>query len=161
MNSRLPRRYKRLRNLNCELKMTAFATSAKAQPLPKALTAPSREDRIRLARMLTTLLEQWELPIRAQCDLLGLNARNRSSIYRYRRGRPVPANIDQLDRVGLLFAIHARLQTLFPENRELAYAWMTRRNRAFGGQAPVAVVSSFGIAGLHMLNKYLHAACHA
>ena len=161
MNSQLHRLCKRLRNLNCELKMTAFATAANAQSMPKAPTAPSREDRARLARMLTTLFEHWQLPVRAQCDLLGLHVRNRSAIYRYRRGSPVPANRDQLDRVGLLFGIHARLQTLFPENRELAYGWMTRGTRAFGGQAHVAVVSSFGIAGLHMLNRYLHAACQA
>jgi hypothetical protein len=159
MNSRLHRLCKRLRNLNCELKMTAFATSGNAQPLPKAPTEPSRDDRIRLARMLTTLFEHWQLSVRAQCDLLGLHVRNRSAIYRYRLGSPVPASRDQLERVGLLFGIHARLQTLFPGNRDLAYAWMTRGNRAFDGQAPVAVASSYGIAGLHMLHKYLHAAC--
>jgi hypothetical protein len=47
---------------------------------------------------------------------------------------------------------------LFPHNRELAYAWMTSANRAFGGQAPAVVAGALGVAGLHMVGRYLDAA---
>jgi Protein of unknown function (DUF2384) len=134
------------------------STAAHEWSLRKAPAMPTRQERARLALMLTRMFEHWQLPVQVQCDLLGLNVRNRAALYRYRRGSPLPESRDQMDRVGLLMGIHARLQRLFPQNRELAYAWMTSANRAFGGQPPVKVAGTFGIVGLHMVGRYLDAA---
>ena len=60
-----------------------------------------------------------------------------------------------LERVGHLLAIHKKLRMLFPRNRDLAYAWMSTRNKAFGGRTPAEVVADSGFAGLLMVRSYL------
>ena len=40
-------------------------------------------------------------------------------------------------RFDLLLEIHACLRTLYPYDRELAYSWVTTKNKAFKGRAPL------------------------
>jgi len=68
--------------------------------------------------------------------LLGLSTTNRAALTRYRKGEPLASNRDLVERVGILMGIHRSLRLLFPHNRELAYSWMTQRNRAFDGMTP-------------------------
>jgi hypothetical protein len=112
-------------------------------------------DRGALAKMVMTLLDHWALSTEEQAALLGIAASNRASLTRYRRGEPMGTNRDQFERVGHLLAIHKNLRLLFPQNRELAYRWMTTRNRAFDHQTPVEVIKAFGFAGLLMVRGYL------
>lgn len=112
-------------------------------------------DRGALAKMVMTLLDHWALSTEDQAALLGIAASNRASLTRYRRGEPMGTNRDQFERVGHLLAIHKNLRLLFPQNRELAYRWMTTRNRAFDHQTPVEVIKAFGFAGLLMVRGYL------
>lgn len=127
--------------------------------LPLAPAVPTRQERAALALMLTKLLEHWRLPIKVQCALLGLDVRSKGRIYRYRRGRPISDHRDQLDRAALLLSIHKLLRTLFPQNQDLAYLWMSTTNRAFNGHAPVAIVQAYGIVGLQLVLRHLRSAC--
>jgi hypothetical protein len=113
------------------------------------------EDRGALARMVMTLLDHWKLSTEDQTALLGLSASNRATLSRYRKGEPIGANRDQYERVGHLLGIHKNLRLLFPQNRDLAYSWMTSRNRAFDNRTPVEVVKEWGFAGLLMVRGYL------
>ena len=90
-----------------------------------------------------------------QLALLGLAADNRAALSRYRKGEPLGANRDLLERAGHLLAIHKNLRLLFPHDRDLAYRWMTTRNRAFDNRTPVEVVREWGFAGLLMVRAYL------
>ncbi|NCV71541.1 MAG: DUF2384 domain-containing protein, partial [Betaproteobacteria bacterium] len=47
------------------------------------------------------------------------------------------------------------LRLLFPQNRDLAYRWMSTRNKAFDNLTPVEVVKEWGFAGLLMVRGYL------
>ncbi|MBU2719762.1 DUF2384 domain-containing protein, partial [Acidithiobacillus ferridurans] len=47
------------------------------------------------------------------------------------------------------------LRLLFPHDRDLAYQWMTTRNRAFDHRTPVEVVREWGFTGLLMVRAYL------
>ena len=58
-------------------------------------------------------------------------------------------------RVGHLLGIHKNLRLLFPQNRDLAYRWMSTRNKAFDNLTPVEVVKAWGFAGLLMVRAYL------
>ncbi|HCS14005.1 MAG TPA: hypothetical protein DIW28_09545, partial [Zetaproteobacteria bacterium] len=60
-----------------------------------------------------------------------------------------------LERVGHILAIHKNLRLIFPQDRDLAYAWMTSRNRAFEGRSPVEVIKDFGFLGMLMVRAYL------
>ena len=129
--------------------------------LPSVPAVPSRQERVALALalMLTKLLGHWKLPIKAQCALLGLHVRSKGRIYRYRRGSPISDHRDQLDRAALLLGIHKLLRTLFPQKRDIVYSWMSTRNRAFNGHAPVALVQAYGIVGLQLVLRHLRSAC--
>lgn len=113
------------------------------------------QDRGALARMVMTLLDHWKLGTEDQAALLGIAAGNRAALTRYRRGEPIGTSRDQYERVGHLLGIHKSLRLLFPHNRDLAYRWMTTRNKAFDNLTPVEVVKEWGFAGLLMVRAYL------
>jgi len=118
--------------------------------------APSASgDRGALARMVMTLLDHWKLSTEDQAALLGIAAGNRAALTRYRKGEPIGNSRDQYERVGHLLGIHKNLRLLFPQNRELAYRWMSTRNKAFDNRTPVEVVKEWGFAGLLMVRAYL------
>ena len=113
------------------------------------------EDRGALARMVMTLLDHWNLSTEDQAALLGIAASNRAALSNYRSGKPIGTSRDQYDRVGHLLGIHKSLCLLFPHNRDLAYRWMSTRNKAFDNLSPVEVVKEWGFAGLLMVRGYL------
>jgi hypothetical protein len=113
------------------------------------------EDRGALARMVMTLFDHWKLSTEDQAALLGLAASNRAALARYRKGEPIGTSRDQYERVGHLLGIHKNLRLLFPQNRDLAYRWMSTRNKAFENLTPVEVVKEWGFAGLLMVRAYL------
>lgn len=117
--------------------------------------ANAPQDRGALARMVMTLLEHWKLPTEDQAALLGIAAGNRAALTRYRKGEPIGTSRDQYERVGHLLGIHKSLRLLFPQNRDLAYRWMSTRNKAFDNLTPVDVVKKWGFAGLLMVRAYL------
>lgn len=118
-------------------------------------TTSASQDRGALAKMVMTLLEHWKLSTEDQAALLGLAASNRAALTRYRKGEAIGSSRDQYERVGHLLGIHKNLRLLFPQNRDLAYRWMTTRNRAFDNLTPVEVVKQWGFAGLLMVRAYL------
>ena len=113
------------------------------------------QDRGALAKMVMALLDHWALPTEDQAALLGIAASNRAALTRYRKGEPIGTSRDQFERVGHLLGIHKNLRLLFPQNRELAYRWMSTRNKAFDNLTPVEVVKAWGFAGLLMVRAYL------
>ena len=112
-------------------------------------------DRGALARMVMTLLDHWQLSTEDQAALLGIAASNRAALARYRKGEPIGTSRDQYERVGHLLGIHKNLRLLFPRNRELAYRWMTTRNKAFDNLTPVELIREWGFAGLLAVRAYL------
>lgn len=113
------------------------------------------QDRGELARMVMKLFDHWCLSTEDQAALLGLAPSNRAALTRYRRGEPIGTSRDQYERVGHLLGIHKNLRLLFSQNRELAYRWMSTRNRAFDNFTPVQVIKEWGFAGLLMVRAYL------
>lgn len=113
------------------------------------------QDRSALARMVINLFGHWGLGSEDQLAMLGLSAGNRAALSRYRKGEPLAASRDLLERVGHLLAIHKNLRLIFPRDRDLAYAWMTQRNRAFEGMTPVEAIREWGFTGLLMVRAYL------
>jgi uncharacterized protein (DUF2384 family) len=116
---------------------------------------PVPEDRGALAKMVMTLLDHWKLSTEDQAALLGIATSNRAALTRYRKGESIGTSRDQFERVGHLLGIHKNLRLLFPQNRELAYRWMSTRNKAFDNLTPVDIVKEWGFAGLLMVRAYL------
>lgn len=112
-------------------------------------------DRGAIAKMLMKLFELWAVGTEDQLDMLGLARDNRAALTRYRKGAPIAASRDAMERAGHLLAIHKNLRLLFPHNRDLAYRWMSTRNKAFDGRTPIEAIREFGFAGLLMVRAYL------
>lgn len=121
----------------------------------QAAVIHSEADRGAVAKMLMKLFEHWQLTTEEQLSMLGLAQDNRSALSRYRKGVPIAASRDMVERAGHLLGIHKNLRLLFPHNRDLAYAWMRSRNRAFDGLTPAQTISEYGFAGLLMVRAYL------
>lgn len=113
------------------------------------------QDRGALAKMVMTLFDHWKLTTEDQAALLGIAANNRAALTRYRKGEPIGTSRDQYERVGHLLGIHKNLRLLFPQNRDLAYRWMSTHNKAFDNLTPVDVIKAWGFAGLLMVRSYL------
>jgi hypothetical protein len=113
------------------------------------------QNRGALAKMVVRAFEHWKLGTEEQLAMLGLASNNRAALSRYRKGEPLAANRDLLERVGHVLAIHKNLRLVFPQDRDLAYAWMTQRNRAFDGRTPVEVIREWGFAGMLVVRAYL------
>lgn len=92
--------------------------------------------------------------------MLGIASSNSAALSNYRRGKPIGTSRDQYERVGHLLGIHKNLRLLFPQNRDLAYRWMSTRNKAFENLTPVEVVKEWGFAGLLMVRASLEADPH-
>ncbi len=115
----------------------------------------AKQERTALTQMVFKLFDHWNLGLDDQAALLGLDFQKSAVLLRYRAGKPIGSDRDQLDRVGHLLAIHKILRSLFPQNRDLAYRWMSTRNRAFENLTPVDVVKSWGFMGLLRVRSYL------
>ena len=113
-----------------------------------------REGRQRLARMVLTLFEHWDLSSAEQAALLGLSPDNRATIARYRRGEPFGESRDLLERAGHLLGIHKSLRILFPRDRDLAYAWIKAHNQRLGA-TPLEIMVARGFEGLLAVRRYL------
>ena len=113
------------------------------------------QNRGALAKMVARAFEHWKLGTEDQLAMLGLATNNRGALGRYRRGEPLAASRDLLERAGHVLAIHKNLRLIFPQDTDLAYAWMTQRNKAFNGLTPVEVIKDWGFAGMLAVRAYL------
>lgn len=104
--------------------------------------------RQQLTKMAMRLFEHWELSTADQLALLGLSANSRRMLSQYRKGKALANNRDMLDRIGWLLVIHQNLRTLYPENPELCYAWVSRRNRHLDNWSPLEVMRTQGFIGI-------------
>src|SRR5512134_404160 len=123
------------------------------EPAPQ-VDLHARGSRERLARMVVSLLEHWDLAVNDQAALLGLSAQSRSTIARYRRGEPLADSADLLARAIHLLGIHKALRILFPHDRDLAYRWVSTPNRRFGA-SPLDVMKRHGYEGILAVRRYL------
>lgn len=114
----------------------------------------ARASRERLAKMVVSLLEHWNLAPSDQAVLLGLSPQSRSTIARYRRGEPLADSSDLLARAGHLLGIHKALRIIFPHDRDLAYRWVGAPNARFG-TTPLEIMKRHGYEGILAVRRYL------
>jgi len=89
-----------------------------------------------LLKLVSNLFGEWEMTEAERHDLLGPD--------------------DELeDRVGWLLSIHKALRLLYPENPEICYSWVKRRNQVFDNQAPLQIMLQSGIPGMKAVAFHL------
>lgn len=129
-----------------------------ANPKRKIAAVPeleSTESRAAMAKLVTRLFDLWDLDTATQLNLLGLSKTSRAMLTRYRKGEPLSANRDTLDRVGWLLAIHKALRLLYPYNQEIRSQWVRLKHRAFGSHAPLEEMTEQGLIGIARVARYL------
>lgn len=136
-------------------------TKAPGPEQPESEGFSISNDPRRLSAMVIRLFEHWQLSPADQAHLLGLEKSDAGGLECFRRGDLVGVGQEVWDRVDHLLAIHSLLRMLFPQNRDVAYRWMSTRNRALGHRTPVAVVREEGLEGLQAVRAYLNAAAGA
>lgn len=115
----------------------------------------SDADLSRLARMIMSFFEHWNLPSEDQTFVLGLAPGNRAGLAPLPEGVRIGTTREDYERVGHLLGIHRSLCLLFPRNRDVVYGWMKMCDRAFGGMTSVDAIKGYGFAGLMMVLAYL------
>ena len=115
----------------------------------------STEYRASLAKMIMVLFDHWGLKTEDQAALLGLSTKGRTSLCRYRQGKPLADNQDLLDRAGHLLGIHKSLRLIFPRNKDLAYRWITQPNKRFSNKSPLDIIKERRFEGLLAIRRYL------
>lgn len=125
------------------------------EALPAGRASYDKDERSRLAKMVTRLFEHWGVDTGAQAELLGLSGGSRTAVSRYRRGTPLPESRDLIDRVGNLFGIHKSLRLLYPHNPELVYGWPKLRNATLDNYTPLEIMVEQGLPGIVAIRGYL------
>lgn len=115
----------------------------------------NEKDRVELSRALVQIFDLWQLSTAEQTSLLGLSNVSRVSLTRYRDGNPLADHRDLIERACNVIRIYTSLETLFPDNHELALAWVKAKNRAFGNLTPISVMCENGYLGLVQVRRYL------
>lgn len=121
--------------------------------MPDLADDTTRKD---LARLVARLFARWELTGELQLALLGMSPQSRKVLAQYRAGeRALPNSRDTLDRAGYLLGIHKALRLLFPEDAQLRYSWVHRRNTALEGNTPLQVMIQDGLVGLARIARFV------
>lgn len=117
------------------------------------------KERASQTKMIMRLFELWKISPAQQAICLGLSPHSRTSISKYRSDKAyLPLYRDIQDRVASLLIIHSTLRKLFPENKELVYTWIKRRNKFFENYTPLEVICRDSYQGLEKVKNYLKGA---
>jgi len=128
------------------------------------LRAVTRADRTRLSgpalRTFARIADAWSLAERDRLAALGEPGRStyHAWLAKARAGQPVTLPLDTLLRLSGLLGIHKSLQIIFARPGE-DVAWLRSPNDAptFGGQPPLALVTSGTQDGILLVRRYLDA----
>lgn len=107
---------------------------------------------------IVKLFDLWRLNETQRLALLGFSEKDANVYDDYRLGLPIPDSLGIVEREEHLLAIHGYLHTIFPEQQELVYQWMTRQNKSFDG-TPVDFAMLKGLSGLIDIRRYLSNVC--
>ena len=119
----------------------------------------SLEDRVRLAQLMMSLLDDWRISDRDRIALLGLPPQTRPrAMRRYAQDTPLPDDPETMQRVEHLIGIADALHTTYLHNARMGSIWMTAVNYRFDDRTPLACMLEDGLAGLVAVRSHLDCA---
>ncbi|MGI9294324.1 MAG: MbcA/ParS/Xre antitoxin family protein [Pseudomonadales bacterium] len=126
-------------------------SAARSRPL--AAFDPALTDTVAL-KAFFNLAREWDLSRDEQITLLGKPSAR--TYYRWRNGNVSGLPHDTLERISVLLGIYKATHILLPV-AERANAWVKRPNKAFGGEAALAVMLKGRVDHLYRVRRYLDA----
>ncbi|MDF1653605.1 MAG: hypothetical protein P1U34_00680 [Coxiellaceae bacterium] len=101
----------------------------------------SVDKRQALAKVIMRVFDHWQLDTATQLKLLGMGAKSRALIGKYRNGdSSIAANQDSLQRVGYLLGIFQCLKSLYPDNEALRHGWVKCKNKKLDNFTPLEIM---------------------
>ncbi|MDQ0392125.1 MbcA/ParS/Xre antitoxin family protein [Labrys monachus] len=101
------------------------------------------------------IMEAWRAGAEESRAILGSPPER--TYYSWRTGKGVRVPQDTLRRIGYVAGIYKALQIVYSDPH-LADGWVSRPNRAFGGQTPLQRMSAGDVTDLAAVRSYLDAA---
>lgn len=126
--------------------------------------APANRRRLSGASLRTfvVIANHWGLTEKQRRLILGYPARStyQGWVKKAREHRDITLSVDVLTRISAILGIHLGLRTLFDEDRE-GVAWLRQQHgaRAFGGAAPIDLITSGTQDALMTVRRFVDAAC--
>ncbi|MBS0536486.1 MAG: DUF2384 domain-containing protein [Proteobacteria bacterium] len=101
------------------------------------------------------IMERWGVDNGTARAILG--APPERTFFDWKRGRVARLSNDTLRRIGYVAGIWKALQIVY-SNPQHADSWISRPNRAFGGQTPLARMAAGDVTDLAAVREYIDAA---
>ena len=99
-----------------------------------------------------TLMDRWSLNVDDQRVLLGRPSSR--TFQRWRSAQVAGVSFDTAQRISYLLGIHKALRILFQDPAR-GYAWISKPNRAFGGQSALDRMRGGDVTDLAAVRDYL------
>lgn len=139
------------------------SNSSSAARTAIARFAPANRRRLSGASLRTFLViaNFWELTEKQRRLILGNPARStyQGWVKKAREHRGITLSVDVLTRISAILGIHIGLRTLFDEDQE-GVAWLRQPHgaQAFGGAAPIDIITSGTQEALMTVRRFIDAA---
>jgi hypothetical protein len=109
--------------------------------IPLEKNRPSQEQLQRvLGNAFWKIAEHYSLTHKEVALLLGIKE-NRQRLAALKKNSEIPEDPDKLLRVSHLVSIHKNLRILFPQNREVVYAWLKTKRDLFHGKSALEFIA--------------------
>jgi uncharacterized protein (DUF2384 family) len=111
-------------------------------------------------RTFLNIADEWRLSEQERLRILGFPARStfHGWITKVRKRTDVTLSADELIRISALLGVYKALKIIFPRDEDAA-RWLRSSNTGpvFGGQAPLALITSGTQDALMLVRRYLDA----
>ena len=111
-------------------------------------------------RTFLNIADEWGLSEQERLQVLGLPGRStfHSWVAKARRGADLTLSVDELIRISAVLGIYKGLKIIFPRQEDAA-RWLRSPNAGptFGGQTPLALITSGTQDALMLVRRYLDA----
>lgn len=97
-------------------------------------------------------MEAWRIDEAEAVSLAGLASV--STLHAWRRGDVTSLTEEQLTRVSYVLGIYKALQLVFLDG-QVADAWVSKQNDAFGGSSAKKCMLDRGVGGMAQVRQYL------
>ena len=114
------------------------------------------EDRIKLGRMVISVLDEWDIKGSDQVTILALpEGMPPRKLQRYQDDTQLPDDPVVLKRVEHLLGISDALRTTFPRNANIGLLWLKQPCKRLRKRRPIEIMVEDGLNGLITVRTHL------
>lgn len=108
----------------------------------------NEDERVQLARLVSTILAEWKLTTEESLSLLGMPEGSKGrELSRFKRGTPLPPDETILSHAEHILGIQESLHMVYPRNHNMPLFWLTHRNKQLRG-IPLRIMLEEGLHGM-------------